>query len=305
MSGIYQEIQKRFGESVENYIVASRCAQGLLELSSATADEKERILQNWSFVEAEVMAKKNTRHSRGKSLEGNVERSREIKEAGQVNSATRRRTESTKTNYRKSIGDLLRSRANSSSPARRPDLDLGLPDEYEHAIQHSVAVTSQGNETEDEMIERALRASMKELRAAQAAGEEEERAYDLAVKASIREAERVLAEKKEEKEHHSVDQMTSSDPVSSQPLNKPFSNQQQRRQPELPPRGRVPDVNNDSELQNALNESQRSYEDSLRREQREKEEMNIVMEYVRRQSLAEMEHAKQRVEAEEAKATES
>ncbi|OKL63887.1 hypothetical protein UA08_00989 [Talaromyces atroroseus] len=300
MSGIYQEIQKRFGESVENYIIASRCAQGLLDLSNSTADEKKHILQNWAFVEEEVMVKKSARHSRGRSLDGNPERSREIKE-NKASIGERWRREPTKTNYRKLISELLHGRDDSSSPTA---LDAGLPDEYEHTIRHSVAVTSQGNETEDEMIERALRASMKELRAAQAAGEEEERAYDLAVKASIREAEHVLAEKKEEKEHQSADQIASSNPYESQSIDKPNQNQQQRGPPpELPPRGRAPDAY-DSELQNALNASQRSYEDSLRREQREKEEMDIVMEFVRRQSLAELEHNKRRGEAEQEKATE-
>lgn len=146
---------------------------------------------------------------------------------------------------------------------------------------------------------------MKELRAAKAAGEDEERAYDLAIKASMREAERVLTERKEDAPV--AESASSSSPRQSRSLSrsidKPNQQQQQERAPPpaLPPRQQVAE-DYDAELQRALSESQISYdEDSIRREQREKEEIDIVLDFVKRQSLAELEH-KQRTPAEQGNA---
>ncbi|KAI7973718.1 hypothetical protein EIK77_004324 [Talaromyces pinophilus] len=313
MSGIYQEIQKRFGESVENYIMASRCTQGLTDLSTCTSEEKENILTNWAFFEADVVAKRNARRNRYK-VDGDGKRARRIRTLGEKSEASAKTQEEHDTelvkaaeraNRRESLRQLFRGRASSSPPPRRTTPDTALPDEYEHAIRHSVLATSQGNDTEDEMIERALRASMTELRNATAAGEEEERAYDLAVEASIREAERVIEEKKREHDEQStVGQDEKSNVHQPEPQTPPYSvdesdQKQPRPPPALPPRSPMPTpTDHDTELQNALDESQRSYDDNLRREQREKEEMDIIMEYVKRQSLAEAEQQRRQQEQE-------
>lgn len=330
MSGIYHEIQKRFGESVENYIMASRCAQGLTDLSTCTIEEKENILTNWSFFEADVEAKRDARRNLCKvDGDGKRARTRTMSEKSEDTGKTleEQNAESVKAaeraNRREALRQLFRGRASSSPPPRQTAPDSALPDEYEHAIRHSVLATSQGNDTEDEMIERALRASMAELRNAKAAGEEEDRAYDLAVEASIREAERVIEEKKREHDERSaVGQDEKSNYYIHQPQPQaqppPYSVDQPdqklpRLPPALPPRSPMPiPTDHETELQNALNESQRSYDDDLRREQREKEEMDIVMEYVKRQSLAEAEQQRrqqqreqQREEAQQERAMES
>lgn len=46
--GIYKELRKRFGPSVEGYIVASRTAQGFAELDTSSADEREAVLTAWA-----------------------------------------------------------------------------------------------------------------------------------------------------------------------------------------------------------------------------------------------------------------
>ncbi|KAL2220619.1 hypothetical protein M432DRAFT_588391 [Thermoascus aurantiacus ATCC 26904] len=45
VNGIYKQIRKWFGENVENYIIASRCAQGAEECSRSTAEERADILR--------------------------------------------------------------------------------------------------------------------------------------------------------------------------------------------------------------------------------------------------------------------
>mgnify|MGYP000870233568 CR=1 FL=1 len=45
VNGIYKQLRKWFGENVENYIIASRCAQGAEECSRSTAEERADILR--------------------------------------------------------------------------------------------------------------------------------------------------------------------------------------------------------------------------------------------------------------------
>ncbi|KAI9872812.1 MAG: hypothetical protein M1823_008077, partial [Watsoniomyces obsoletus] len=70
-----------------------------------------------------------------------------------------------------------------------------MHDEFEEAIQKSVTATSRGNPDEDALIERAIRASVKELQQAQSAdGNHDDETYQKAVKASIEEAKKARAE---------------------------------------------------------------------------------------------------------------
>lgn len=48
--GIYKELRKRFGPSVENYIVASRTAQGFAELAKSDARAQEAVVDAWLRV---------------------------------------------------------------------------------------------------------------------------------------------------------------------------------------------------------------------------------------------------------------
>jgi hypothetical protein len=66
--------------------------------------------------------------------------------------------------------------------------------DYEEAIKKSVTATSRGNPQEDAIIERALRASVRELQQAQENGEVEDEAYQRAVAASVLEAKRARGE---------------------------------------------------------------------------------------------------------------
>jgi UDP:flavonoid glycosyltransferase YjiC (YdhE family) len=70
-----------------------------------------------------------------------------------------------------------------------------MQDEFEEAIQKSVTATSRGNPDEDALIERAIRASVKELQQAQSAdGKHDDEMYQKAVKASVEEAKKARAE---------------------------------------------------------------------------------------------------------------
>ena len=68
------------------------------------------------------------------------------------------------------------------------------PAEFEEAIQTAVATTSKGNPEEDKVIEKAIRASVTELQAAEKEGDDKD-AIQRAIRASIAEAARARAKR--------------------------------------------------------------------------------------------------------------
>lgn len=282
MSGIYKQIQKQFGENVGGYMIASRCAQGAIEYEHASPGEREDVIRRWHIVRASLREKqKQTRDSyRNKEIVSDLK----SKGLFQLSSIERDVLAATAEGRRESRGsdESFKSRSQSPSSSRSPS----IPTEYEEAIKKSVNETSKGDPDEDEMIERALRASVLELKAAEAAGEDEERAYDRAIKASIREAERVRIQR----ENSQVASLANGNTVQAS-LKPPGY------RPELPPRSAVAraseDDNEDADFQRAIVESMKMHEEAQKRAQAEKSEMDVVMEYMKRQSLAEYEYQQQ------------
>lgn len=302
LSGIYKEVQKRFGESVENYIMASRCAQGVCDAASSTVEERDSVLRNWKYFEAEFVKKKAARHSQSKFNDRIIgpraattmseTASAKIQPREVDDTVSTGGTAADRARRRQALRGLFRGRANSSPSRLSRPSSTALPPAYEEAILHSVHETSNGDATEDEMIERALRASMTELQAAEVAGEEEQRAYERALDASIREAGRVLAENEKKSMLDSPSEGSSH--VKSSALGGFNQGEKRPQPPALPPRAMETDGAADPDLHAALAHSQASYEENL---QREKSELDMVMEYVKRQSLAELEYERQRRDA--------
>lgn len=268
MSGIYKQIQKQFGENVGGYMIASRCAQGAMEYERASAGEREDVIRRWQEVQASLKAKQTRDHYRTKGIV------RDLRSKGLFEQSA----------SGKSALSPAAERLGSRSPAAS-NQSASIPPEYEEAIHESVRQTSKGNPEEDEMIERALRASVLELETAASAGEDEESAYNRAIEASIKEAERV----KNEREGPQI-LLPNAGGTTEATQNSPAY------RPELPPRSAVAgssDDDEDAELQRAIAESKRIHEESQKKAQSEKSEMDIVMDYIKRQSLAEYEYQQQ------------
>jgi len=58
MNGIYKEIRRLFRDSVESYILASRCAQGVEEYARCTPQERSEVVRRWNTVKAELQEQK-------------------------------------------------------------------------------------------------------------------------------------------------------------------------------------------------------------------------------------------------------
>ena len=109
-------------------------------------------------------------------------------------------------------------------------------DDYERAIQHSVSATSKGNSHEDAVIERALRASLKELQNAdQEGGEHNDEAYQSAINASMQEYKKAHEEHGQETGVVSTDRDDELERVLTQSL-KEYKGQPGGKPPTLPPR---------------------------------------------------------------------
>jgi len=63
--GIYKELQKHMGSSVQNYIVAARTAQGYDEWKACTRDERLETVTRWKDLQSEISKQKKHRASHG------------------------------------------------------------------------------------------------------------------------------------------------------------------------------------------------------------------------------------------------
>lgn len=198
-------------------------------------------------------------------------------------------------------------------------------DQFEEAIQMSVAATSRGDPEEDKNIERAIRASVAELVAARGAEVGEPEALDRAVSASVLEATRFRGDDEHTKGPPSVGQGPST-AAKGQDDSLKHSLQRSLEQRHHDTNGgsdraldgaadgthgqHVPQAllesrdhartaagqgvglapADDPELRRAIEESRQSHQRHEHEAGRAKMEEDIVLEYIKRQSLAEQEH---------------
>jgi hypothetical protein len=79
MKGLYQEMVKSKGKSVQNYIIAARIAQGYDEASSVTQQERDEIVKKWSHMKWGIKKKRNPGAEQMDSLHSLVQQKREKK----------------------------------------------------------------------------------------------------------------------------------------------------------------------------------------------------------------------------------
>lgn len=281
MQGVYKEMQKAMGSSVQNYIIAARTAQGYEEWNGASPEERADVVRRWQMIEQEVRKKKNP--------------DAVVKEI--FEEARRKRMEN--------LPQRQQSGASAAASSTQQSASLGQdPDALEAAIRESIRQTSRGNPEEDAAIERAIRVSMAELArnngtAKPQDGESE--ALRKAMASSMEDSNR--GGRTEDERDEELEQALAN------------SLREQRRQYDND------DDDNDEEYQRALKESQlaadqagegsssrsydqghlggttrEQYEQSAaagkgEKSQQEQDEERIVMEYVKKQSMLEQQHS--------------
>lgn len=195
--GIYKELQKHFGSSVQNYIIAARTAQGYEDLKKSNLEERLDIVARWHEIQLDLSKEKElARHnsfqgphclikSKQPSFDQKKQKhdDKKKKKLEKAKPFTHERSDSPRF-----CGRLPKNR-------RHPSVNIANSDHatFEEAIQKSVAATSQGDPEQDKLIERAIRASVLELKSASQEGDNEV-AVQRAIQASITEASRVRKE---------------------------------------------------------------------------------------------------------------
>lgn len=361
--GVYAELKKHFGSSVQNYIIAARTAQGYEEWKESTPEQRSTIVNAWKSRQDELHRSKQRSNDEGagkadeqqeqRSSSGNwlsrfketrhlsFDERKKLAEEKQKRKQEKEKEQHTG-NDQQSIAKLKKKRQmrcrycplqheEGVSCPFQPMADSSFSstqtnDEFEEAIKKSVTATSKGDPEEDAMIERALRASVNELKAAQRATGSDHEVYDRAVVAGAAEAAGGLSQPQSSRdaeddtelsealrrsleEHGEVEAADHSDSgfetaddgdyrrsveeskrSHSSAIN---SSQDDQRNTDL----KAADGQDDDEdLKRAMAESEKEHKSKEDELARQKTEEEIVLEYVKKQSLMEEEHRKKRLE---------
>lgn len=292
-----------FGSSVLNYMISARTAQGYEDFQNSTAQERREIILRWKENKSELQSPKQTIYELG-GPEGQEsgrlspkgfmqtrhlsfeERKRLSEERKAKREAERNKVQSK--DGRRSCPFCRRDKPHTHAP--RPLQDTPYVNvlaeeetnlEFEQAIHDSVAATSRGNPEEDAMIERAIRASVRELQRSQGSQLTSQEALDRAIQASIAEANRGRSAREE---HPS--QISDEDAEHQALLEKAIQESLALHQSKSEAVDGVPG-DDEEELKLAIQKSKEELS-------RAKTEEEIVLEYVKKQSLAEEEHRKAR-----------
>ncbi|KAI9779475.1 MAG: hypothetical protein M1816_003501 [Peltula sp. TS41687] len=302
--GVYKEVQKLFGPSIGNYIIAARTAQGYEDLQSCTQTERADIIKRWQSLQDEIRKAKQTfveetrktvteyKLKKQHTMEDQKKRRKEKREHRSSHQKTddRPHLRSHSQSSHSILPRLLHSHSFPGAPP--PPKDAKHP-ELEEAIQTSVAATSKGDAEQDELIERAIRASVNELVTAQHEQVEEHEALHRTIQASLSESRR--AGEKEEKENSHTMGTTTNDDEDDEALREALyrSLQEYRSQGrENHEQHGVSQQNDDEDdLQKAVEESKLMHSRQEEADARARAEEDILLEHVKRQSLEEEEKA--------------
>jgi hypothetical protein len=315
---------------VSNYIIASRTAQGYEEWRAATHEERLDVVSRWHTQHAQQLKKKRKSDAlnifgddRKKASDERRKAKREEHEKEKAKGHKKSEAEPAGTAWKPKsrwcpITRYDHGLARSMTFPATHELETEHGD-FETAIQHSITATSKGNPAEDKVLERALRASVAELQSSKG-GDGDPEALDRALEASIKEAARARAESeaqvKEQADHEAelrlaIQQSMEDFHLSNQPTDEHHYHDEDSDWSDVDSEEResfklalteskkmhdekvaVPTDDLDEETKRAIEESKASYEKHGEELTKAKTEEEIVLEYVKKQSLAEAEHKK-------------
>ncbi|KAK5134626.1 hypothetical protein LTR08_006282 [Meristemomyces frigidus] len=292
MMGVYKEMQKQFGSSVQNYIIAARTAQGFDEWVGSSVEERADVVQRWKALQKDLKKKRNPDEMVRDILEEQKKKrfgKKNVETDGMGGAEkTLSRTESAMSSHTHksahgSRGYDAESAAFAAKGSREKRHSQTPPvvaqetddEDLKEAIRLSVQETSRGDSDEDAAVEEAIRESLAELQQDRESGVEG-RAQP--VLAHDEEVERVLAQSlKEQRRQRSSDSEWDSD----------SEGEYQRAIKESQHPAVRPDPGH---LGGTTQEEFEQQQGGGEKSQQERSEEDVVMEYVKKQSLMEEEH---------------
>lgn len=325
MQGVHAEINKYFTKSVQNYIFTSRAVQGERDLHNACFEERQDIIKRWSnakydlkdFYQLKRKEKVADKQAADPSAATAVEPGLEPPKTGWLHTRKMTFDERKKLHAQRQAwktGYVDTPVPPSSSGSSSIQSNSSEDAEFEKAIQASVQETSHGNAEEDAMIEAAIRRSIKAVREQVRSNnvvpdmsknlrekdpsifedseyhitdEEYQALIEQAIQQSMRESMPLSYDEEAiEMEDSSSRAMNSSENLGNHDdddVELKRALEASRNPPDLPPRD-----NEDDELQRALAASR----EAMEKEKSQRTEEDIVLEYIKKQSLAEEEYRK-------------
>ena len=319
--GIYKELQNHLGSSVQNYIVAARTAQGYEDWHNSTREERLDAVSRWQAIQVEIEKEKQlARH--GKFLGHHCYLKATIEERKRISAEKKKQKKGLQRIDSDDIRGIIPTDHPFVTQPQKSSAASSSPDsaDFEEAVQTAVAATSRGNPKEDEMIEKAIRASVIELQKAQKNGDAGD-AVQRAIQASVAEAGRVrrgerakpIADSFDRAGVHdeqlkvallrSMHESSESNPPTNlaevdfddsgidtdDDENIKTAIERSKSNPVADPPVESP---KDKDFQKAIELSKKAQEEHEQSLSKSKTEEEIVLEYVKKQSLAEEEHKK-------------
>jgi hypothetical protein len=168
MKGVHKEVQKLFGSNVQNYIIASRTAQGYEEWLQSSDEEKQDVIVRWKLIQNHLKKKHNPDEMVRDILE--AQRKTNMEDRGPLqNRGDTASSAQSANSANSSIQDpesVMLALSGSESPLRpanpAPQESLGAA-EINETIRLSVLETSRGDAEEDANVERAIRENVSQL----------------------------------------------------------------------------------------------------------------------------------------------
>ena len=304
--GIYKELQKHLGSSVQNYIIAARTAQGYDDWKISTQSQRLDVVSRWHVAQVDLGERRRSQHRQSRPAHGLPKAKGARKTAQQ---------DQEQVNQGSSSGQRFTAASSNTNPSAHCHSVETPSAELEKAIRQSVEVTSRGDPVEDQLIERAIRASVAELRLASEEANDDD-AFKRAVQASVVEASRTRVQRpggagsdRRTEEGH-WDNVEESAYSGMRFQRSPSGGSDQNPSHHSSPAwdDSSVDTDDDSNMKAALKESRQlgvptfpdidadllqALEESRLHHhgvEKEKSEEEIVIEYVKRQSLAEHQH---------------
>lgn len=238
MKGLYQEMVKNKGKSVQNYIIAARIAQGYDEASTISQHEQDEIVSRWKYIKVGIKKKRNPGAEQMDSLHSLVEEKRRRRQERweRIHSHFKKPDANSSTpqglSQSSSLSDLpLTPSPSLESAATEPEIRSTIPSwrqqesdrasslrRQRHAATFPTLSTAQSRqsqqsqisleaqliaeeEAEQRELERAIAASVAE---SSRGNPEEDRLIASAIRASIAELERTPASASQEDEEETL-----------------------------------------------------------------------------------------------------
>lgn len=289
MQGVYKEIQKQFGSTVQNYIISARTAQGFDDYQKSTLEERQDVIKRWTVLQSDLKKQRNPDELVKDILAEQMKK----KEAW----LSSRKARDEKTPIQSGTPGVTIGVEGHSQPSMPGQVHISLDREtadqmaIQEAIRQSVQQTSEGDAERDAQVEQGIIASLTEVQRARTARADHQvdSEFQQAMEESAADAERHAREREaydaelERAIAHSLREQRGWTSEVSHAGGSPASSV--CALPDHPPAYDTGHV--EGTTQDEFERQQRHHKGAGEQTQQEKTEEQIVMEYVKKQSLLE------------------